>query len=69
MGKIISRGLAPRDDPMFTGGVETFSVRKSKKPLASSSGFTIGATLDILASLSNDVTDYPDEPEDDEGAS
>lgn len=28
MGKIISSGLAKPDDPMFTGGVETFVVRK-----------------------------------------
>ena len=32
MVKIISKGLALPDDPMFTGRVETFSVRKSKPP-------------------------------------
>ncbi len=29
MGKVISESLAPPDDPMLTGGVETFSVRRS----------------------------------------
>jgi hypothetical protein len=28
MVKIISQGLLPRDHPMFTGEIETFSVRK-----------------------------------------
>jgi hypothetical protein len=27
--KIIKEGLLPRDDPIFSGRVETFSVRKS----------------------------------------
>jgi len=69
MGTIISRGLAQPDDPMFTGRVETFSVRKAIKPLATTPGVTLGAPLDILASLFDDVTDHPDEPENDEGAS
>jgi hypothetical protein len=32
MGTIISEGLLPSDDPMFTGKVETFSVHKPKPP-------------------------------------
>jgi hypothetical protein len=32
MGKIISVGLKPKDDPMFSGGVEFFSVRKKPTP-------------------------------------
>ena len=28
MVKIISEGLAKRDDPIFNGGVEMFSVRR-----------------------------------------
>jgi hypothetical protein len=33
MGTIISEGLAEPDDPMFTGRVETFSVRRPKPSL------------------------------------
>jgi len=35
MGTIISEGLAEPDDPMFTGRVEAFSVRRPKPPLTS----------------------------------
>jgi hypothetical protein len=61
MGKIISKGLAQPDDPMFTGRVEIFSVRKAKKPLATTPGVTIGAPLDILASIFDADTEGPDE--------
>jgi hypothetical protein len=29
MGKVISKSLAQPDDPIFSGGVQTFSVRRS----------------------------------------
>jgi hypothetical protein len=32
MEKVTDLGLAPPDDPMFTGGVEFFSVRKKPTP-------------------------------------
>jgi hypothetical protein len=69
MGKVISRGLAKPDDPMFTGRVEIFSVRKAKKPLATTPSGTVGAPLDIFASLDEDDTDGLNELEDEEGAS
>jgi hypothetical protein len=36
MVKIISQGLLPRDHPMFTGGLETFSSPTSSRPTATS---------------------------------
>ena len=30
MGKLISEGLLPPDDPIFSGGLETFSIRRPK---------------------------------------
>jgi hypothetical protein len=65
MGRIISEGLAQPDDPMFTGRVETFSVRKAKKPLATTPSGTVGAPLDILASFGEDDPDALNEPEND----
>ena len=32
MGRIISEGLASPDDPMFNGGVQTFSIRRPRPP-------------------------------------
>jgi hypothetical protein len=32
MGKILSKRLAGPNDPIYTGGVQTFSVRKKKSP-------------------------------------
>jgi hypothetical protein len=66
MVKNISIGLARRDDPMFTGRVEIFSVRKPKK---SSPSGTIGSPLDILASFDEDDTDGLTDPENDGGVS
>jgi hypothetical protein len=65
MGTIISEGMAQPDDPMFTGGVKTFTVRKPK-PLSS---VTVGAPLDILASFSNDDGEQLTEPDNYGGAS
>jgi hypothetical protein len=31
MGKVISEGLLPPDDPIFSGGVQTFFIRRPKK--------------------------------------
>ena len=36
MVKVISRGLLPRDHPMFTGGVETFSSPTSNQSTTAS---------------------------------
>jgi hypothetical protein len=69
MGKIISRGLLPPDDPMFSGGLETFSVRKQNKPVVTATGLSLGGMLDTLASFADDDEDRPAEPEDKGGAS
>ena len=44
MAKILSRRLKPKDDPMFSGGLETFSIRRSKKSSTSTAKSTTGAT-------------------------
>ena len=36
MARIISEGLLPPDHPIFSGGLETFSIQKSKKSKKSS---------------------------------
>ena len=42
MAKIIDLGLLKADHPMFSGGVETFSIRKSKPSTKSSAPSTDG---------------------------
>ena len=32
MARFIKLGLLPPDDPIFTGGVQSFSVRRPSKP-------------------------------------
>ena len=65
MVKIISRGLVPPDDPMFSGGLETFSVRKQNRPVVTPTGLSLDGMLDTLASFSDDDEDRPAEPEED----
>ena len=69
MVKIISEGLASPDDPMFSGGLETFSVRKQNRPVVTAIGISLGGMLDTLASFADDDEERPTEPEDDGGAS
>jgi hypothetical protein len=69
MGKIISEGLAPPDDPMFSGGLETFSVRKRKRPVVTPTGLSLDGMLDTLASFSEDDDEHHAGPEGDGGAS
>jgi len=42
MAKIISRRLLPPDDPMFSGGFETFSIRRLKQSTKTSQKNTDG---------------------------
>ena len=42
MVKIISQGLLPRDHPMFTGGLETFSSPSSSSSFTNSPKARIG---------------------------
>jgi hypothetical protein len=65
MVKIISRGLVPPDDPMFSGGLETFSVRKQNRPVVTPTGLSLGGMLDTLASLAEEDDERPAEPEED----
>ena len=44
MGKATYKGLVPRDDPMFSGGVEIFSRLGSSKSSTTSAPSTAGAT-------------------------
>jgi hypothetical protein len=69
MVKIISRGLVPPDDPMFSGGLETFSVRKQNRPVVTPTGLSLDGMLDTLASFSDDDEDRPAEPEENGDAS
>ena len=65
MVKIISRGLVPPDDPMFSGGLETFSVRKQNRPVVTPTGLSLDGMLDTLASFADDDEERPAEPEED----
>ena len=69
MVKIISRGLVPPDDPMFSGGLETFSVRKRNSPVVTATGLSLGGMLDTLASFADDDEDRPAESEENGDAS
>ena len=69
MVKIISRGLVPPDDPMFSGGLETFSVRKQNRPVVTPTGLSLDGMLDTLASFADDDEDRPAEPEENGDAS
>jgi hypothetical protein len=69
MGKIISEGLAPPDDPMFSGGLETFSVRKQNRPVVTDTGLSLGGMLDTLASFTGDDEELPAGPDEDGDAS
>ena len=69
MVKIISRGLVPPDDPMVSGGLETFSVRKQNRPVVTPTGLSLDGMLDTLASFSDDDEDRPAEPEENGDAS
>jgi hypothetical protein len=69
MGKIISRGLVSPDDPMFSGGLETFSVRKRHRPVVTDTGLSLDGMLDTLASFADDDEDRPAEPEENGDAS
>jgi hypothetical protein len=64
MGKIISRGLALPDDPMFSGGLETFSVRKRNRPVVTPTGLSLDGMLNTLASFTDDDEESLAEPED-----
>ena len=59
MGKIISRRLKTADDPMFSGGLETFSIRRSRKSTPTSPADTVGEPLDSLISSSEESTGSP----------
>ena len=50
MAKIISSRLAKRDDPMFSGGLETFSIRRPKRSLTITPKSTPGETQDASTS-------------------
>jgi hypothetical protein len=63
MGEIISRGLASSDDPMFSGGLEAFSVRKRNKTVVTATGLSLGGMLDTLASFTENGEERPAEPE------
>jgi hypothetical protein len=65
MVKIISRGLASPDDPMFSGGLDTFSVRKRNRPVVTPTGLSLDGMLDTLASFADDDDERPAEPEED----
>jgi hypothetical protein len=64
MGKIISRGLASPDDPMFSGGLETFSVRTRNRLVVTPAGLSLDGMLDTLVSFADDDEERPAEPED-----
>mgnify|MGYP006450835467 FL=1 len=59
MGKVISRRLLPPDDPMFSGGLETFSVRKQNRPVVTPTGLSLDGMLDTLASIADDDEERP----------
>ena len=65
MGEIISRGLASPDDPMFSGGLETFSVRTRNRLVVTPAGLSLDGMLDTLASFADDDEERPAEPEED----
>ena len=69
MGEIISRGLASSDDPMFSGGLEAFSVRKRNKTVVTATGLSLGGMLDTLASFTDDDKERPAGPDEDGDAS
>ena len=69
MVKIISRGLVPPDDPMFSGGLETFSVRKQNRPVVTPTGLSLDGMLDTLASFADDDEERPAGPDEDGDAS
>jgi hypothetical protein len=69
MGKVISRRLLPPDDPMFSGGLETFSVRKQNRPVVTPTGLSLGGMLDTLASFADDDEERPAEFEENGDAS
>lgn len=48
--KIISERLLPRDHKIFSGGLETFSTRRSKKSTKTSPTDTDGATPEVSKS-------------------
>jgi hypothetical protein len=69
MGKVISRRLLPPDDPMFSGGLETFSVRNRNRPVVTDTGLSLGGMLDTLASFTDDDKERPAGPDEDGDAS
>ena len=54
MGKVISERFAGPDDPIYSGGVETFSHRSSSASTKSSANATGGATLEKSDSADED---------------
>jgi hypothetical protein len=69
MGKIISEGLVPPDDPMFSGGLETFSVRNRNRPVVTDTGLSLDGMLDTITSFADDDEERPAGPKEDGDAS
>lgn len=54
MGKVIDKGLAPPDHPMFSDGPRMFSIRRSRPSTETSPKGTTGAKHTANASVTSD---------------
>lgn len=63
MAKVINRGLAKPDDPIFSGGSSVFSPHKFKQSTKTSQPDTDGQTPDVDELMAKAKELHPDDPE------